>query len=111
MRRDFDRILSADADPKDIEQTLEKYELYIEKYFEPYASMHESRTHSNLWGKMVLWGDDALMTDRVGYYSKSVPVYGKPSEVNFHEEYPGMVSAWLYDHQYLDATFDYNDLE
>ena len=28
-----------------------------------------------------------------------------------HEEYPHMVSAWLYDHQYLDATFDYNDLE
>ena len=111
MRADFDRISAADADQKDIEFTIEKYELYIEKHFDPYASMHECRTHSNLWGKMVLWGDDALMTDHFGYYSKNVPVHGKPSEVDYHEEYPHMVSAWLYDHQYLDAEFDYNDLE
>ena len=39
---------------------LEKYEYYIEQTFEPYAAMHESRQHSNLWGKMVLWGDEAL---------------------------------------------------
>ena len=43
VRRDFDRILAADADPTDIELTLEKYELYIEKHFEPYAAMHECR--------------------------------------------------------------------
>lgn len=30
VRRDFDRISVADADPKDVEWTLEKYELYIE---------------------------------------------------------------------------------
>ena len=111
VRKDFDRIMADGADAKDIEHTLEKYELYIETHFEPYASMHESRKHSNLWGKMVLWGDKALETDHFGYYSKNVPVYGKPSEVDYHEEYPHMVSAWVYDHQYLDTTFDYNDLE
>ena len=111
MRRDFDRILAADADQKDIEATIEKYELYIEKFFEPYASMHESRKHSNLWGKMVLWGDKALETDQFGYYSKNVPVYGRPSDVDYHEEYPHMVTAWVYDHQYLDAEFDYSNLE
>ena len=33
VRRDFDRIYKPDADPKDIELTLEKYELYIEHTF------------------------------------------------------------------------------
>ena len=73
--------------------------------------MHECRKHSNLWGKMVLWGDKALETDHFGYYSGKVPVYGVPSQVDYHEEYPHMVSAWMYDHQYLDAEFDYGDLE
>ena len=51
---------------------LEKYEFFVQENFEPYAAMHESRQHSNLWGKMVLWGDEALATDHVGYYSKNV---------------------------------------
>ena len=34
---------------------LEKYEDFIEKNFEPYASMHECRPHSNLWGKMLVY--------------------------------------------------------
>ena len=89
---------------------LEKYELYIEKYFEPYAAMHECRQHSNLWGKMVPWGDKALETDHFGYY-KDVQLYPDASPGNFHEEYPAMASAWVYDHQYLDADFDYSDLE
>ena len=110
VRRDFDRIFAQNADSKDIELTLEKYELYIEKYFEPYAAMHECRQHSNLWGKMVLWGDKALATDHFGYY-KPVLVHGKPTEVDFTEQYPHMVGAWVYDHQYLDAEFNYNDLE
>ena len=49
---------------------LEKYELYIERHFEPYAAMHECRQHSNLWGKNVPWGDKALETDHYGYYQK-----------------------------------------
>ena len=113
MRRDFDRILAADADPKDIEVTIEKYELYIEKAFEPYAAMHECRMHSNLWGKHVLWGDKALATDHIGFYSGTVKAFGEQTAGgnNYHEEYPHMVSAWVYDHQYLDAEFDYEDLE
>ena len=110
VRRDFDKILAKDADPKLVELTLEKYELYIQDNFEPYAAMHQCRPHSNLWGKDVLWGDEALATDHVGYY-KPVLAHGEPSDVAFHEEYPHMVSAWVYDEMYLDATFDYDDLE
>ena len=110
VRRDFDKILAKDADPKLVELTLEKYELYIQDNFEPYAAMHECRPHSNLWGKHVLWGDEALATDHIGYY-KPVLAHGEPSDVAFHEEYPHMVSAWVYDEMYLDATFDYDDLE
>jgi hypothetical protein len=110
VRRDFDRILAEDADPKDIELTLEKYELYIEKYFEPYAAMHECRQHSNLWGKMVLWGDKALDTDHFGYY-KPVLVHGEATETEFNEQYPHIVGMWVYDHQYLDSEFNYDDLE
>ena len=89
---------------------LEKYEHYIETHFEPYAAMHECRQHSNLWGKMVSYGDKALETDNIGFY-KPVPVFGVASENNYHEEYPLMAGAWVYDHQYLDAKFNYNDLE
>ena len=89
---------------------LEKYELYIEKYFEPYAAMHESRCHSNLWGKHLLYGPTALATDQIGYY-KPVLLHGEPSSVHFHEQYPHMVSAWVYDHKYMSDEFNYADLE
>lgn len=89
---------------------LEKYELYIERYFEPYAAMHASRQHSNLWGKDLIYGPEALATDHIGYYSP-VLLHGEPSSVHFHEQYPHMVSAWVYDHKYMDESFDYNDLE
>ena len=110
VRRDFDRIFKEDADPKDIEIMLEKYELYIEQYFEPYVAMHDCRQHSNLWGKMVLWGDKALETDHFGYY-KPVLLHGEPKEASFTEQYPHQIGAWVYDHQYLNADFNYNDLE
>lgn len=98
VRRDFDRIMADGADAKDIELTIEKYELFIEQNFEPYAAMHECRPHSNLWGKHVLWGDAALATDHVGFYSKNVKAFGAPSAGNYHEEYPHMVTGWVYDH-------------
>lgn len=77
---------------------LDKYELFIEKYFEPYAAMHESRPHSNLWGKMLVYNQKAIGTDHIGYYSKNVTVHGEPSTVAFHEQYPHMVTGWVYDH-------------
>ena len=90
---------------------LEKYEHYIEQTFEPYAAMHESRQHSNLWGKMVLWGDEALKTDHVGYYSKNVLINGEPTSGHYHEEYPHMVGAWMYNSEFLNPEFNYEDLE
>ena len=54
---------------------LEKYELFVEREFDPYVSMHESRPHSNLWGKALLYGPEALATDHVGWYSP-VPIHG-----------------------------------
>ena len=57
---------------------LEKYEKFIEHHFEPYAAMHESRPHSNLWGKFLIYGPDALATDHIGYYSP-VLVNGEPT--------------------------------
>ena len=79
VRRDFEKLLNND-DQKEIEIMLEKYELFIERSFEPYAAMHESRPHSNLWGKNVLYGDVSLQTDFIGYY-KPVPIHGIPSTV------------------------------
>ena len=111
VRKDFDAILAEDACPKLTELTIEKYELYIEDAFEPYAAMHECRPHSNLWGKHVLWGDKALETDHVGFYTQEVSAFAQPTDVAFHEEYPHMVSAWVYDHTYLDPEFDYEDRE
>jgi hypothetical protein len=55
-------------DEKEIQIMLEKYELYLERFFEPYAAMHESRPHSNLFGKMLQYGPEALATDHIGYY-------------------------------------------
>jgi hypothetical protein len=52
VRRDFEQILNS-KDEKEIQIMLEKYELYLERFFEPYAAMHESRPHSNLFGKML----------------------------------------------------------
>ena len=89
---------------------LEKYELFIERSFEPYAAMHESRPHSNLWGKHLLYGNAALSTDHIGYY-QPVLLHGKPTEVHFHEQYPHMVTAWVYDHTYMNDDFNYADLE
>ena len=90
---------------------LEKYELFIEENFEPYAAMHESRPHSNLWGKMVLWGDDALASDHVGFYSKNRLINGAPTSAHFHEEYPHQTQAWMYNDHYVNTDFNYDDLE
>ena len=109
VRRDFEKILNS-KDEKEIQIMLEKYELYMEKFFEPYAAMHESRPHSNLFGKMLQYGPEALATDHIGYY-KPVLLNGQPSTVQFHEQYPHQVTAWVYDHQYLNEDFNYDDLE
>ena len=90
---------------------IEKYEHFISENFEPYAAMHESRQHSNLWGKMVLWGDDALATDHVGYYSKNVLISAAPTAGHYHEEYPHQIGAWMYDETYNNTDFNYDDLE
>lgn len=77
VRRDFDKIYNS-KDQKEISLMLEKYELFIEHNFEPYSAMHESRPHSNLWGKLLIYGPDALATDHIGYY-KPVLVNGEPT--------------------------------
>jgi hypothetical protein len=89
---------------------IEKYELYIEDAFEPYAAMHDSRQHSNLWGKMLIYNNDALQNDHIGYY-KPVLRSGKPTSVHFHEQYPHMVTPWVYDEKFLNEDFNYDDLE
>lgn len=109
VRRDFDKILS-NQDAQEVEAMLEKYELYIEKFFEPYAAMHESRPHSNLWGKHLIYGQDALATDQIGFY-KPVLLNGQATDVHFHEQYPHMVTAWVYDHKYMAEDFNYEDFE
>ena len=73
--------------------------------------MHESRQHSNLWGKMVLWGDEALATDHIGYYSKNKLINAAPTPGHFHEEYPHHSQAWMYTEEGLNAEFNYDDLE
>ena len=111
-RRDFDKILNnPDASDKDIDTMIAKYEHFIEENFEPYAAMHESRQHSNLWGKMVLWGDDALKTDHIGYYNKAVLINEAPTAGHYHEQYPHQIGAWMYDEKYINEDFNYDDLE
>ena len=125
VRRDFDKIFAENADSKLIEltalnffvrilQTLiywgQYYQIYVRNSQTMKENFRDCRQHSNLWGKMVLWGDKALATDHFGYY-KPVLVHGEPSKADFTEQYPHMVGAWVYDHQYLNAEFNYNDLE
>ena len=111
VRRDFDRIFENQASDEEIQATIDKYEYFIESNFEPYAAMHESRQHSNLWGKMVLWGDEALKTDHIGFYSKNVLLNPAPTAGHFHEEYPHQIGAWMYDEHYANTDFNYDDIE
>ena len=111
VRRDFDKIFNNGASQEEINLMIEKYEHFISENFEPYAAMHESRQHSNLWGKMVLWGDDALKTDHVGYYSKNVLINAAPTVGHYHEEYPHQIGAWMYDETYNNTDFNYDELE
>ena len=60
---------------------------------------------------MVTWGDEALMTDRIGYYSKNVLINAAPTSAHFHEEYPHQVQGWMYDEKYMNSDFNYEDLE
>jgi hypothetical protein len=89
---------------------LEKYEHFIEEHYESYAPMHESRPHSNLSGKHVLYGDEMLQSDPIGFY-KPLPVHGEPTELHYHEQYPHMGGAWVYDNHYMQEDFNYEDLE
>ena len=36
---------------------------------------------------------------------------GKPSDLHFHEEFPHTAGPWVYDHAYLDESFDYQGEE
>ena len=110
IRKDFDAISGPEADQKLVGLTLEKYERFIEENFEPYAAMHECRAHSNLHGKLLTYGDEALATDHIGFY-KPLPLHGVPTDVHFHEEYPHVVGAWIYNHHYMSDDFNYEDLE
>lgn len=48
-----------------------------------------SRPYSNLHGKMLIYGNEALLTDHVGWYSKNRKVTGEQSNYySFIEEYP-----------------------
>ena len=112
VRRDFDKIFgNPEATTDEVNAMLDKYEHFIEMHFEPYIAMHESRAHSNLWVKMVLWGDDALKTDYVGFYSKNNLVNSTPTAGHFHEQYPHQVQAWMYDENYINTDFNYDDVE
>ena len=82
-RRDFEKLLNSN-DEKEIDTMLEKYELFIEDNFDPYAAMHESRQHSNLWGKLLIYSQEALQTDHIGYY-KPVLISGEPTSAAFNE--------------------------
>lgn len=108
-RKDFEKIINS-SDEQEINAMLEKYELYIEDQFEQYAAMHDSREHSNLWGKHLIYSEEALQTDHIGYY-KPVLLTGEPTSVHFHEQYPHMTTAWVYDNLYTDENFNYEDLE
>ena len=112
VRRDFDKIFRNPAATQlQIDTMIEKYEIYIQDAFEPYAAMHESRMHSNLWGKMVLWHDDCLATDHIGFYSQNQLLNPTPRSAHFHEEYPHHIQGWMYDDHYINAEFDYTNLE
>ena len=60
---------------------------------------------------MVLWGDEALKTDHIGFYSKNELVNPVPTAGHFHEQYPHQIGAWMYDEQYVNSDFNYEDLE
>lgn len=60
---------------------------------------------------MVLWGDDALKTDHIGFYSKNVLINAEPTSGHFHEEYPHQVQAWMYEENYMNTDFNYEDIE
>lgn len=38
-------------------------------------------------------------------------MHGEPTTVQFNEQYPHMVTAWLYDDKYLSDDFNYHDTE
>ena len=109
-REDFDALLNSD-DPLYYDAMVEKYELLIESLFEPDASLNPSRPYSNLNGKLVLYGNDVLQSDPIGYYSKNKLVTGKPTGVGFYEEYPDQANAWVYEELELNDDFDYTDDE
>ena len=108
LREDFEKLQKT-KDEREVEVMVEKYELMIERYFQPYVSMHESRMHSNNAGKLIVWGEEALLTDHHGYYSQNVLVAGRPNEAAFNEEYPHMQTAWMYENLFIDETFDYRE--
>ena len=90
---------------------LEKYEIYIENYFEPDFPLHQSRPHSPMYGKIPIFSDSQLASDPIGYYSKNLLVSGEPIGSGFHEEYPNASHSWYYEQYFIDPTFDYTYTE
>ena len=92
-----------------INATIAKYEKFIADNFEPDFPLHESRPHSNLNGKLILYQDNMLASDPIGYYSKDVLISGEPTGVGYYEEYPHMTGSWVYTSVFHNDDFDYNE--
>ena len=88
---------------------LEKYEVFIERNYEPDFPLHKSRPHGDNHGKVLNFSDKQVEGDPIGYYSKDKLMTGEPTGVGFYEEYPNMTGSWIYNTVTTNEHFDYTD--
>ena len=76
---------------------MDKYGHLTLTNYEVNTVINRFRQHSNFLERMVLWGDQALATDHIGFSSKNVLLNKAPTAGHFHEQYPHQAGAWVHD--------------
>lgn len=88
IRRDFEKLKTAKS-MKEIEDTQEKYEAFIDNTFRSTPLVGDNVSYEWRHGKgLLVYSKAELEYDPYGYYSQNFDYYPRPKEFEFREEFP-----------------------
>jgi len=89
IRKDFEKLKQAKT-VEEINDTIDKYEFYIEENFLTAPIVRDNVAYEWRHGKgLAAFGTEILSSDRIGYYNKeNLSYYPKPAEYEYRDEFP-----------------------
>lgn len=89
IRKDFEKLKQVKS-KEEVEDTIDKYEFYIEENFLTAPIVRDNVAYEWRHGKgLAAYGSGILSNDRIGFYNKdNLNYYPKPVEYEYRDEFP-----------------------